>query len=162
MYDKFLITVPMIFDMLVIYGPENSQIINKFLDTVLKVQPKYRNDLKEGLNFLATTFNTIQDKVNENNPDTYEDLVKYIMDCAYTMHTLISIMPEAIHICREINLEQKATRFYDEAIPFLHKNIKYLNPTLLKELNHARLLFIKFFRFFVDNCLQDVFHLQDS
>ncbi|XP_055298507.1 activating signal cointegrator 1 complex subunit 2 isoform X2 [Sitodiplosis mosellana] len=156
LYDKYLITVPMIFDLLVVYGTENTQIVRRLLETVLKIQPKYRNDLKEGLNFLATTFNTIQEKVNENNPDNYEDLVMYILDCTYTIHTFIVILPDAVDICREVQLEQKVTRFYDEAIPFLHKNITYINPALLTELNRSRLLLIKFFRSFVDKCLQAV------
>lgn len=146
----------MIFDLLVIYGSENGQIIRRMLETVLKIQPKYRNDLKDGLNFLITTFNTIQEKVNENNPDNYDDLVMYILDCAYTIHTLIVILPEAIDICREVQLEQKVTSFYDEAIPFLHKNISHINSISLKELNSARLLLIKFFRCFVDKYLQEV------
>lgn len=156
LYDKFLITVPMIFDLLVIYGSENTQIIRRMLENVLKIQPKYRNDLKEGLIFLSNTFNTIQEKVNENNPDAYDDLVMYILDCSYTIHTLIVVLPESMEICREVQLEQKVTSFYDEAIPFLHKNITYINPALLKELNRARLLLIKFFRCFVDKCLQEV------
>lgn len=150
----------MIFDLLVVYGTENAQIIRRLLETVLKIQPKYRNDLKEGLKFLATTFNTIQEKVNENNPDNYEDLVMYILDCVYTIHTFIVILPDAVDICHEVQLEQKITRFYDEAIPFLHKNITYINPTLLTELNRARLLLIKFFRSFVDKFLQTVLQEQ--
>lgn len=156
LYEKYLITVPMIFDILVIYGAENSHIIRRMLETVLKIQPKYTNDLKEGLKFLATTFNTIQDKVNENNPDTYDDLTIYILDCAYTIHTFVTVLPEAIDICRQVELEQKVTPFYDEAIPFLHKNITHINPDLAKQLNRARLLLIKFFRCFVDKYLQEV------
>lgn len=160
LYDKYLITVPMIFDLLVVYGSDNAQIVRRLLETVLKIQPKYRSDLKEGLNFLATTFNTIQEKVNENNPDNYEDLAMYILDCAYTIHTFVVILPEAIDICREVQLEQKVTKFYDEAIPFLHRNITYINPNLLKDLNRARLLLIKFFRYFVDKYLQAVLQEQ--
>lgn len=155
LYDKFIITVPMIFDLLVVYGPDNSQIVCRIIETMLQIQPKYRNDLKDGLKFLATTFNTIQDKVNENNPDTYEDLTMYFLDCSYTIYSLVTVLPDAINICREIQLEQKLTRFYDEAIPFLHKNIKYINPDLLRELNSGRLFLIKSFRCFVDKYLQD-------
>lgn len=46
LYDKFLITVPMIFDLLVVYGSENAQIVRRLLETVLKIQPKYRNDFE--------------------------------------------------------------------------------------------------------------------
>lgn len=160
LYDKYLITVPMIFDLLVVYGSDNAQIVRRLLETVLIIQPKYRNDLKEGLKFLGTTFNTIQEKVNENNPDNYEDLVMYILDCAYTIHTFIVVLPEAVDICHEVQLEQKVTGFYDEVIPFLHKNITYINPKLLQDLNRARLLFIKFFRCFVDKFLQVVLQEQ--
>lgn len=150
----------MIFDLLVVYGIENSHIVRRILETILKLQPKYRIDLKEGLNFLITTFNTIQDKVNENNPDTYEDLVMYILDCSYTLHTLIAVLPEAIDICGEVQLKEKITHFYDDAIPFLYKNIRYIYPDLLTELSRARLYLIKFFRCFVNKYLQEV--LQES
>lgn len=156
LYDKFIITIPMIFDLLVVYGPENSQIVRRILETVLRIQPKYRNDLKEGLNFLATTFNTkLKEKVNENNPDTYDDLVMYLLDCSYTIYSLVVVLPDAMDICREVQLEQNVTHFYDEAIPFLHKNIKYINPELLIELNRGRLLLIKFYRCFIDKYLQE-------
>lgn len=160
LYDKFIITIPMVFDLLVVYGTENAQIIRRIVDTILKIQPKYTKDLIDGLNFLATTFNTIQDKVNENNPDTYEDLVKYILDCAYTVYALVIVLPDSIDICHGVQLEQKVTRFYDEAIPFLYKNIKYIDPVYLKDLNRARFYFIKFYRCFVDKHLQEA--LQQS
>lgn len=156
LYGKYLITVPMIFDLLVIYGSENASIIRRMIETILKIQPKYRNDMKEGLNYFNTTFNTIQDKVNENNPDTYADLVGFILDCAYTIHTFVSVLPEALELCRQVQLEQKVTRFYDEAIPFLYKNIIYIDENLIKKLNRARLIFIKFFRCFADRYLREI------
>lgn len=151
----------MIFDLLVVYGPENSQIVRRILGTVLSIQPKYRNDMKESLNFLAITFNTkLKEKVNENNPDTYEDLVMYVLDCSYTIYSLVVVLPDAMNICREVQLEQHVTHFYDEAIPFLYKNIKYINPELLIELNRGRIFLIKFYRHFIDKYLQEA--LQQS
>lgn len=147
----------MVFDFLTVYGRSNAEIIKRLIETILKIQPKYRNDLKDGLSFLTNVFATIQKKLNENNPDDFEDLALYILDCAYTLNTLVNVHSEASSICREIKLEQKVTKFYDDVIPNLHKNIKhiYSDSDALTHINVARVELISFYRHFANECLQE-------
>lgn len=147
----------MAFDLLTVYGRSNAQIIKRLIETILKIQPKYRNDLKEGLSFLTTVFATVQAKLNENNPDDFEDLALYILDCAYTLNTLVNVLPDATSMCREIKLEQKVTKFYDDVIPNLHKNINhiYSDSDALTHINFARVELISFYRHLANEFLQD-------
>jgi hypothetical protein len=52
LYNKFLISIPMVFDMLVAYGRENHLVLGKFLEALFKIEPKYMNDLKLALQFV--------------------------------------------------------------------------------------------------------------
>lgn len=157
LYDNFLFSVPMIFDLLTVYGRSNAQIVQRLIETVIKIQPKYRNDLMEGLSFITTAFNSILEKIHENDPDTFEDVVLYVLDCAYTLNTLVQVLPEASGICREIKLEQKVAKFYDDVVPTLHKNISYLysDSVTLSNLNFARVELINFFRHLANEYLQE-------
>lgn len=156
LYESFLFSIPMAFDLLTVYGRSNAQIIKRLIETILKIQPKYRNDLKEGLSYLTNVFATVQEKLNENNPDDFEDLALYILDCAYTLNTLVNVLPEVTSICREIKLEQKVTKFYDDVIPNLHKNIKhiYSDSDALTHINFARVELISFYRHLANEFLQ--------
>lgn len=147
----------MAFDLLTVCGRSNAQITKRLIETILKIQPKYQNDLKEGLSFLTNVFATVQKKLNENNPDDFEDLALYILDCAYTLNTLVNVLPEATSICREIKLEQKVTKFYDDVIPNLHKYIKhiYSDSDALTHINFARVELISFYRHLANEFLQE-------
>lgn len=157
LYDSFLFSIPMAFDLLTVYGRSNAQIIKRLIETILNIQPKYQNDLKAGLSFLTNVFATVQEKLNENNPDDFEDLALYILDCAYTLNTLVNVLPETSSICREIKLEQKVTKFYDDVIPNLHKKIEhiYSDSDSLTHINVARVELISFYRHLANEYLQE-------
>lgn len=70
LYSKFLISVPMMFDLVVAYGPSNIGIITKIIQTISKIEPKYKNDLKLSFKFLQKAFKIIQKKAeNEGVAD---------------------------------------------------------------------------------------------
>lgn len=162
-YDKFLITVPMLFDIIVIYGEANSTTVRRLIETLVKIQPKYQNDLIEALKHFQTTFNKVQDEINENDAAKFEDVVLYILDCAYTMRMLVSTMPPYVFdICLEMKLQQWVTRFYDNAVPMLYKNLALIdaNSPTLHRLNCARIEFIEYFYVLINKFVQET--LQDQ
>lgn len=139
----------MVFDILVAYGRSNTAIVNRFIQTILKIEPKYEQDLVESLNFLKTAFKTVQQKTEANETGTsFDDLALYALDCAYTIHTLIEIFPASHEYCRSVNMEQTVTNFYDSTIPMLYKNINIVNTNAIgvKYLNHCRIELLAFFR----------------
>lgn len=152
----------MIFDIIVVYGKTNAGPVRRLIEMLLKIQPKYRNDLIEAIKYFQTTFTTIQDEINQNDSSLFDDIAIYVLDCAYTIQMLVCTVPNAYDICLEVKLEQLVTRFYDHAIPMLHKNMSLIDPNsaALQHLNFARLELIDFFYGLTNKCIQDV--LQDS
>lgn len=148
----------MILDVLVAYGRSNEAIIRRFIETIIKIEPKYQQDLTDALAHIGTVFETIQTKINENDNDTLDDLALYTLDCAYTIHTLLLVFSDAHDICINVKLEQRVTHFYDNAIPLLHKNISMINSnsSALRFLNYARIELIGFFRQIVSKYLNEI------
>ncbi|XP_055844123.1 activating signal cointegrator 1 complex subunit 2 [Episyrphus balteatus] len=156
-YSNFLISIPMLFDLIIALGDSNMSILKKIFDTVFRIEPKYKDDLTIALQYLITTFETIKQQAendenvggnNENLETPYDDLVLYTLDCVFTLSILLEIYPDARKICCDINLGQRLTYFYDNTIPYLYKNIYIINPNAssLKWLNETRVQLMKAFR----------------
>lgn len=113
LYTKFLISIPMIFDMIIAYGRINLSILSKIIKTIFKIEPKYNEDLKIAICFLQNAFNVIKRKTEGTDDDeneyekncSFDDLALYTLDCASTISILLEIYPEARIICNEIQLE---------------------------------------------------------
>lgn len=67
LYSKYLLTVPIIFDLLSAYGRDNIQILSRIINLIVKIEPKYLDDLKIGLQFMQ--------KVSVRNYDKEEKLI---------------------------------------------------------------------------------------
>lgn len=65
LYENFIISMPMIFDMIALYGFASKDLMQKFIDTLIRVEPKYVNDLKSGMKILENSFATMSEEVRE-------------------------------------------------------------------------------------------------
>lgn len=161
LYEKYLLTAPIIFDLIAAYGRSNLAVLRQFIETAFKIEPKYQHDLIESLQFFVKSLDEVQENIFESNADTFEDLALYILDCGHTINTLLTILPSSnqiYDICRENKFEQKITHFYDDSIPKLHRNMEHIMPDSisLQYLKFARIEFINFFRCLVKKCTDDV------
>lgn len=159
LYRKFLISIPMMFDILIAYGRSNSSTISRLIQMLIKIEPMYHNDLVEGLNFVKNALKTIEEKAMANETNTsFDDLALYALDCAYTLNTLIEIYPAVHDVCRSVHIEQAVTNFYDSTIPMLYKNIWMVNPDSIgiNYLNHGRVELLAFFRALAYKYIDDV------
>lgn len=149
----------MIFDILVAYGRSNETTIKRLIKSIVEIEPKFKIALIKGLRFVSTEFDAIQEKIYQNEDGTFDDLALNILDCAYSIHSLVRVYPDARDMCQSIQLEQRVTHFYDNAIPLLHKNISLINRKSigLTYLNHARIELIGFFRNIVNKHLESIF-----
>lgn len=158
-YNNFLISIPMLFDLIVALGDGNLKILKRIFDSVFEIEPKYKEDLTTALRHFIDTFEFIskqaeneevikQAEKNENLETPYDDLVMFTVDGAMTLSILLDVYPDARQICRDINLPQKLTSFYDTTIPFLYKNIEVINRNAesLKWINELRCQLLKAFR----------------
>lgn len=147
----------MILDMIVVYGRSNEGVTKRFIQNIINIQPKYEDDLMESLKHISSTFDIIQQKVEENeNSTSWADLALYTLDCAFTIHTLLNIYPAVHEVCSKLKLEQRITHFYDSTIQMLYKNIYSIDSKSkgLRYLNHARVELLGFFRCFVNKFLE--------
>lgn len=138
----------MLLDTLVVYGRSNEAIVKRLIQCVIKIEPKYQQDLTEALKFTANAFDQIESNVNKNEDDTLDDLALYTLDCAFTIHILLNFVPQADEICRKTGIGRKVTHFYDSAIPMLYKNLSMINREAvgLKYLKYARFELLTFMR----------------
>lgn len=47
LYEKYIFTVPIIFDLCQLYGRENAKIMERILDSLFTLEPQYNNDLQK-------------------------------------------------------------------------------------------------------------------
>jgi len=53
LYENFLFDVPKLFDLCVLYGAGNKQLVTKMVDNIFTQQPKYNDDLAQSIDTLA-------------------------------------------------------------------------------------------------------------
>ncbi|XP_058445468.1 activating signal cointegrator 1 complex subunit 2 [Malaya genurostris] len=165
LYKHYLISIPLLFDLLSVYGRDNKQVLTLMFQTIFKLQPKYGQDLKVGLKFLQTTFKTIQQQIETDRIEgnvvssaRLNDLAIYAMDCCTILALLMECHPECRWICSELELEQSITSFYDNTIVLLYKNIHAMDneSPYLTYLNSARMELLSAFRGIVNFQLETI------
>ena len=53
LYDNYIFSVPIIFDICQHYGRENQKVVAKILDSLFTLQPLYLKDVRETLPYIA-------------------------------------------------------------------------------------------------------------
>ncbi|XP_017028989.1 activating signal cointegrator 1 complex subunit 2 [Drosophila kikkawai] len=161
LYSNYLISVPMIFDLIIAVGdaePSNMELLRQIVGNVLRLQPEYRKDLKEALLFYESAFLSMQIQVENEGCEgagggapldadletPYDDVVLFAMDCAYTLRLLLLLCPELVEVIEQLRLVQSIANFYDLTVPMLYKNIYMVNPlaSSLRWLNETRQQFL--------------------
>lgn len=156
LYTNYLVSVPLLFDIVALYGTRNHSLLKKIFDTVFKLQPNYLGDLKVGIKFIQKTFDTMQQQLEETQNETselsskYEDLALFLISSATTISLILDLVPvETKIVCtRELKLEQSIASFYDNFIPNLYKSACLVDPEFwfLNLVNFARIELINSFR----------------
>lgn len=129
LYKNFIINIPMLFDCLTLYGPSNKTLIQKIIETLVKIEPKYLNDLKIGIKFIQSTFDSMKkqldtiESTNRNLFEQYEDITMYLMNVSATLGIIVDLSPNDVKACcsRDLHLEQTIASFYDNFIPLLYQ-----------------------------------------
>lgn len=155
-YKNFIVTMPMLFDMLTLYGYSNKNMIQKIIDTLLKIEPKYLTDMKVSIKFIQSTFETMRKQLEEveaENTDLsqkYEDLVLYLMNVATTLNLIVELAPNDVKaFCsKDLRLEQSIAYIYDSFIPILYQYASLVDSGAwyLIYINYSRVELINCFR----------------
>ncbi|XP_046969536.1 activating signal cointegrator 1 complex subunit 2 [Vanessa cardui] len=65
-YDNFIFTIPVLWDLCLTYGADNSKHISHLMNAVFSIQPKYQNDAVQALRFVQEAFKYIILQVNKD------------------------------------------------------------------------------------------------
>lgn len=169
-YSNYLITIPMLMDLILACGEGNSKIVKKVFETVIQIEPKYEKDLEHAVQNYPKAFSNVVQEIEDlensasgaHDLDTpYDEVVLFSLDCAYTLSILLDVWPPARRMCATAGVQASLSRFYDCTIPNLWKNIHVINPyaIALNWLNHTRIQFLRSYRaivnFFIEEVLND-------
>lgn len=161
-YTKYLISIPMLFDLLTIYGRTNGEILGKIIETVMEIEPKYLIDLEKSMKFIVKTFTSVQEQLGKGttreNVQLLNDLCLHILDCAMTNSILLDVYPESRDICVAIKMEEAITNVYDNFIPSLYRGIYMYNEKspYLNLINRARVELLFGFRCIVNAFIEKI------
>lgn len=155
LYSNFLISIPVIFDILIAYGRTNRNVLQELLMKIFTLDYRYVDDLKVALQYLKKSFQSVQEKIDENDQKTnFHDLAVYTLDCSATIGILLEVYPDSIQLALDIQLEQCITNFYDLTLPLFYKHICAIHrasPSLTM-LNQSRMELLGSFR-----CMTNVY-----
>ncbi|XP_063704430.1 activating signal cointegrator 1 complex subunit 2 [Culicoides brevitarsis] len=174
LYTNYLVSIPMIFDLAIALGPENGKVLNKIIAQMIKIQPKYHNDLLNGLEYVQASIRSVEDQaqtmiqkeIDGNAPDSHglEMLTLYALDCIVTLSVLLEAFPEAKVMSNDAGLALTLTQFYDNSIPLLYKmtceNDK--NEVTLKYLSRIRLEILNTFHGIANHFLELLMDLEPT
>lgn len=160
-YDNFLLTVPMVFDLLITYGRSNSAVLANLVERIFASNSHLQDDLKEALAFMKQSFASVQDRLNENATQDNElgDLAEFTLDCASTVALLLEVAGKvAIQAAVDVQLDHSLTGFYDLTLPALYKQIYSVNPTAssLIVLNRARIELLTSYRTIINSYMDSI------
>ncbi|XP_053677991.1 activating signal cointegrator 1 complex subunit 2 [Anopheles nili] len=153
-YKKFIVTVPFLFDMVSIYGKDNAEEMSRIIEFILKLQPNYTQDIKQGLSYLLNAFVVIQKRCETEliqpsvSEETLNDLALYAQDCCCILMQLVEISPSVRHMSSELNIEFVITNFYENVLTALYRSIQDMNKhsRFLTQLNDMRVGMLDTFR----------------
>lgn len=155
-YSNFIITVPMVFDLVTLYGHSNKPMMQKIISTLLKIESNYGNDFKMGIKFIQSTFDAMRSQleaIEKENMELfvkYEDLSLYLMNVATTLNLIVDLLPNDIkaYCSNDLHLEQSIASFYDSFIPQLYQSSFYVDSGawFLTYINYSRVELINCFR----------------
>ncbi|CAH0679965.1 unnamed protein product [Chilo suppressalis] len=79
-YDNFIFTIPIIWDICLVYGVDNNRHVARLLESIFTIQPKYETDAAAAITFVKEAFKYIIVQVNQdydseeppNLPETFK------------------------------------------------------------------------------------------
>ncbi|XP_026467454.1 activating signal cointegrator 1 complex subunit 2-like [Ctenocephalides felis] len=171
LYDYSLITIPILWDLIALYGVNNVTILTRFMETVFKLQPKYKDDLKVAYLFLkekvfttienqssafTTTSNYVGEQINlypTSAETALVDLAWHLLDCAATMRHFFEVYPASKLICRDLKIYSSIAVLYDNSIPILFNKLIDKNNSDI--VDKARVELLECYRLILNTCTEE-------
>lgn len=127
LYTNYIITVPMLFDILVTYGKDNLGVLQILFGRIFQLQPKYKYDLMASLEYIQREcLQSVQREIESSSKSLVElnDLILFCLDSISILRMIVEVSPKiAVDAFLKLELEQDMTQFYDTIVPLLYKNV---------------------------------------
>lgn len=164
LYTNYLITVPMLFDILVSYGTgkDNLGVLQQLFARIFQLQPKYKYDLMTSLEYIRSDcLQSVQREIESSSRSLVKlnDLILFCLDSISILCMIVEVSPSiSVAAVLQIQLELEMTQFYDTVIPSLYKNVVVFegHDAAIENLKMIRVLILKCFRGIVNYHLDEM------
>ncbi|XP_043524860.1 activating signal cointegrator 1 complex subunit 2 [Frieseomelitta varia] len=146
LYEKYIFTVPIIFDLCQLYGRENAKIMERILNSLFTLEPQYNNDLQKTVPCLIEALENVERKfdgcstytteavslskqnINSSKLTLFqlEDMILYVLDISSTISVFLKNYPPAVNIFHIEDFMNKLVSVYESTIPEMYKILKNL------------------------------------
>ena len=160
-YDKFLIEVPKILDICVLFGPCNPMITSRMVSNIFRCQPQYLEDLVTAGGTMVAAIDSVGEQFQalqhsstaSSDLASAGDLVSYVGDIASTLAALMEAHQPAGLALHQAGLLLKLPAFYHGLVVPLQTHVVHLGieaETLVRRLGVARHQLVTIFRAVLD------------
>ena len=142
LYEKYLLELPRILDMCVLFSSCNRNITSKMVANVFKHQPQYCNDLLECCITISSALESATEQyqvlsISQPSPThlvTLVDIVNYCVDISATLHCLVSVYPDSSDVIHNAGLDVRLAAFYTGVVMTLVTLIqKYKSAEMISD-----------------------------
>ncbi|KAK3587712.1 hypothetical protein CHS0354_042502 [Potamilus streckersoni] len=182
LYENFLFDMPKLFDLCVLYAPENGPLLSKMVGNIFTQQPKYNDDMEQTIHTILQVFNSILEKcgIKAESPHStpqklegsdiskshlvtmtttdYQDVVFYLSDIGMTLSRFLEVYPNGCEIFHKNGFLHSLSSFYDLALPEVVSSLKKrsleqsLKKMLRLKIKEAKSSLLKTFREIIIHC----------
>ncbi|XP_078033960.1 activating signal cointegrator 1 complex subunit 2 [Augochlora pura] len=184
LYEKYIFTVPIIFDLCQLYGRENAKVIKRLLQCLFNLEPRYNNDFNKAVPCLiealqnverkfdhSTVYNGTLSLAQQNTGYKHltlfdlQDFILYVLDISTTITVFLNNYPPAVHLFHNEDFIKKIVLIYENTIPEMYKNLDKLgsndeNMPKYMELKHRldviRVEILNLFRIVLYSPIQNI------
>ncbi|XP_076642358.1 activating signal cointegrator 1 complex subunit 2 isoform X2 [Halictus rubicundus] len=186
LYEKYIFTVPIIFDLCQLYGRENGKVTKKILHTLFELEPQYNNDLEKAVPCLIGALENVERKfdhsmghntneaVSLSKKNTgyknltlfnLEDLILYVLDISSTITVFLNNYSPAVSLFHKEDFVKKIVSIYENTIPEMYKSLHKFGcndenmlkcPELKHRLDVTRVEIINLFRIILYNPITNI------
>ncbi|XP_077513989.1 activating signal cointegrator 1 complex subunit 2 isoform X2 [Amblyomma americanum] len=148
-YENFIFDIPKIFDVCVMFGRGNHDLVCRMVEHIMSCQPKYSSDLKDIEDTMLLAFERAEQSIqSEDDSDIYApprrldegkasegsqlclmpfwkllERITYTVDIAATLATFLEVYPTAATIFTLETVGPRLSRFFDATFPALKEEL---------------------------------------
>lgn len=142
LYENYVFTIPIIFDLCQLYGRENEKVVTHIIRNLFTLEPRYNNDLQRAVPCLIMALENVEIKF-ENAPACYtneaislsnntsnrkkctlfnlEDMILYVLDISSTINAFLKNYLPAVSTFRREDFMNKLVKIYESTIPEMYR-----------------------------------------